>query len=102
MVAMDWTPDPTQDPASQTAAHVSASAMLGWDVLDEWGTTIGTLSDLLLDLQCGAVVSAEVASGGFLGAGEARRCVRWAQLQPVAGRRALLFRDGRPAGPDDF
>lgn len=88
---MHWSKHHPPAPDSQPAALVSASGMLGWDVLGPAGDLLGTLSDLLLDLDRGTVLSAEVSSGGFLGAGEVRRQVRWDQLHALPTRRALLL-----------
>jgi hypothetical protein len=53
-------------------------------VVDSTGEVLGSIVDLLLDLERGRIAYAVVASGGFLGVGERLVAVPWNALRPDA------------------
>lgn len=59
----------------------AASSFYARSVVDRDGEVIGTISDLMLDLECGRVAYAVVATGGFLGVGELLFAVPWRALR---------------------
>lgn len=61
-------------------------------VVDAAGKVIGSLVDLMLDLERGCVAYAVVASGGFVGVGERLFAVPWAALR-AEGERFVLSAD---------
>jgi sporulation protein YlmC with PRC-barrel domain len=66
-----------------------AASLCGWMVVDRSGETVGSIADLMLDLDCGRVAYAVVASGGFVGVGEKIFAVPWSALKSV-GRHFVL------------
>lgn len=77
-----------------------AAALCGWMVLDRSGDAIGSISDLMLDLERGRVAYAVIASGGFVGVGEKIFAVPWSALKN-AGRHFVLqaSRSALDSGP---
>ena len=82
-----------------------AASLCGCMVLDATGDPVGSVRDLVLDLERGCVAYAVVASGGFLGVGERLVAVPWSALEGngtqfvlQGGRTAL---DGGPAVEPD-
>jgi sporulation protein YlmC with PRC-barrel domain len=52
-------------------------------VVDPEGEVLGSISDLMLDLERGQVAYAVVAAGGFMGMGERLFAVPWSALRAV-------------------
>lgn len=61
----------------------AATSFLARTVVDKDGETLGSISDLMLDLERGRVAYAVVASGGIMGIGERLFAVPWSALRPV-------------------
>ena len=61
----------------------SAEHLVGWPVEDSLGHVLGTVRQLLFDLQTGRLACAVVASGGFMGQGEAHFTLAWEGLEPM-------------------
>lgn len=65
-------------------------------VVDREGEVLGSISDLMLDLERGRIAYAVVATGGFMGMGERLFAVPWSALRVVGqqfvleGKRAAL------------
>jgi hypothetical protein len=55
-------------------------------VVDSEGEVLGSIVDLLLDLEIGRIGYAVVASGGFLGIGARLVAVPWTALRPHQGQ----------------
>ena len=72
-----------------------AASLCGWMVIDGLGDSVGSVRDLVLDLERGRVAYAVVASGGFLGVGEKLIAVPWSALKHNG--RQLVLQGGRPA-----
>ena len=76
-------PAPAQDPIRQDQAseELRADWIVGTTVTTPEGETIGTINDVLLDQEDGAVTAAIVSVGGFLGFGAKQIAVKWDDLQ---------------------
>ena len=77
-----------------------ATSLCAQIVVDEEGQVLGSIVDLLLDLERGCIGYAVIANGGFMGLGERLVAVPWSALKAQArqfvlqGKRAML--DGCP------
>ncbi|SFZ82153.1 Sporulation protein YlmC, PRC-barrel domain family [Devosia enhydra] len=61
-------------------AAIRASRVIGTDVKDQTGKTIGKIEDVVLDKTDNAIMFAVIGFGGFLGIGEKFHPVPWAVL----------------------
>jgi sporulation protein YlmC with PRC-barrel domain len=69
-------------------------------VVDRDGEVLGSISDLMLDLERGCVAYAVIVSGGFMGMGERMFAVPWRALCPVGQQFVLeCKRAGLEAAP---
>jgi sporulation protein YlmC with PRC-barrel domain len=59
---------------------IRAKKVIGTDVKDTSGKTIGKVEDIMLDKQSSNIMYAVVGFGGFLGMGEKYHPVPWTQL----------------------
>jgi sporulation protein YlmC with PRC-barrel domain len=66
--------------ASGHTAAIRAKKVIGTDVKDTSGNTIGKVEDIMLDKQSSNIMYAVVGFGGFLGMGEKYHPVPWSQL----------------------
>ena len=66
--------------ASGHTSAIRAKRVIGTDVKDTSGTTIGKIEDIMLDKQSSNIMYAVVGFGGFLGMGEKYHPVPWTQL----------------------
>jgi sporulation protein YlmC with PRC-barrel domain len=84
------------------APTVSASALLGAEVVTPSGSEVGYITDLAVDLQESAVLYAMVYADGGAATGEKVYGVPLAALRPGVQRDQLVLREGadgpRPAG----
>ena len=62
-----------------------ATSLCARTVVDSTGEVLGSIVDLLLDLERGRIAYAVVASGGFMGVGERLVAVPWNALMPGPG-----------------
>ena len=69
--------------------HSPGTSLCTHLVVDHAGTVLGSIVDLLLDLERGRIAYAVVASGGFIGMGERLVAVPWNALKAQA-RQFLL------------
>jgi hypothetical protein len=60
-----------------------ATSLYARTVLDREGEVLGSISDLMLDLERGCIAYAVVAAGGFMGIGERLFAVPWTALRPL-------------------
>nr|WP_186329707.1 PRC-barrel domain-containing protein [Variovorax boronicumulans] len=74
----------------------SAETLLGWSVVDRHGSPLGTVQQLLCDLRTGRIVYALVASGGFVGQGEARFALDWSGLEAADGPQRFIWHGAAP------
>ena len=65
---------------------LSATKMIGDDVVNRAGENLGKIEELMLDLEKGRVAYAVLSFGGFLGMGEKLFAVPFEALQLDAGR----------------
>ncbi len=82
---------PRLGPSPQLAAGTSLCART---VMSSAGDVLGSISDLMLDLECGRVAYAVIASGGFVGIGERLVAVPWSALKQVGQHFVLLGKPG--------
>lgn len=64
-----------------TAQHLSATSLIGDNIKNSQGESLGDLKDLMIDLGTGNVGYAVVAFGGILGMGEKLFAVPWKALR---------------------
>ena len=67
----------------------AATALLARTVVDGAGEVLGSVADLMLDLDRGSIAYALVATAGFLGIGERLCAVPWSALR-ADGQRLVL------------
>jgi|GEM_PF-3265666 Uncharacterized conserved protein len=73
--------EPTPAPGAAARRAQSARVLIGQDVNDARGKTLGEIHDLVVDPKRGEILFALVASGGLLGVGEEIRAVPFAALR---------------------
>jgi sporulation protein YlmC with PRC-barrel domain len=66
--------------ATGHTSAIRAKKVIGTNVKDTTGTTIGQVEDIVLDKQSNNIMFAIVGFGGFLGIGEKYHPVPWASL----------------------
>jgi len=66
-----------------------ATSFYARTVIDRDGNVLGSISDLMLDVERGRVAYAVIATGGFVGLGEQLFAVPWGALRPV-GQQFML------------
>jgi sporulation protein YlmC with PRC-barrel domain len=66
--------------ASGHTAAICASRVIGTDVTDRNGATIGEVKDIVLDKLSNNIMFAIVSFGGFLGIGEKYHPIPWMEL----------------------
>jgi len=69
--------------ASGHTRAISASRVIGSNVYDTSGTSIGDVHDIVLDKQSDKIMFAVLSFGGFLGIGEKYHAMPWASLNYV-------------------
>lgn len=74
----------------------SAETLVGWPVQDPDGFVLGTVQQLLFDLQSGRIAYAVVASGGFVGQGESRFALTWDDLEAADAPPRLIWHGAAP------
>ena len=91
-------PAPTRPPAGlpDQPDLRSADALLGWSVVDSRGGLLGTVQQLVCDLRTGRIAYAVVASGGFVGQGEARFALDWDGLEAADAPQCFIWRGAPP------
>ncbi len=71
-----------------SGASIRASQMIGMNVYNTDGKSLGKINDLVIDSSRGKVRYAAVSYGGFLGLGDKLFAVPWAAFQTHAGTKA--------------
>lgn len=74
-----------------TAQHLSASSLIGDDIKNPQGESLGDLKEIMIDLGTGKVGYAVVAFGGVLGMGEKLFAVPWDALHVDQGNKCLTL-----------
>jgi sporulation protein YlmC with PRC-barrel domain len=77
--------------ATQTWRVLSASTLKGDDVVDAKGEKLGTIEELMIDLDRGCIAYAVLSFGGFLGMGDKLFAIPWSALSVDSmGKRLVL------------
>ena len=97
---MHHAPAPAPPPSGRRLC--SPEKFYGWPVEDQAGRVLGTVNHLLIDMRHGQVAYAVVASGGFLGLGEARFPLPWHALEPARDGTARFIWNGVPPADADL
>lgn len=71
-------PDPNG--ASGAARHAPLSTLYGNKVVNRDEEMLGSINDILLDVECGRIAYVLLASGGFMGIGERLFAIPWNAL----------------------
>ena len=66
--------------ATGHTSAIRAKKVIGTEVKDTSGNTIGKVEDIMLDKESSSIMYAVVGFGGFLGMGEKYHPVPWSQL----------------------
>jgi sporulation protein YlmC with PRC-barrel domain len=73
------------------ARMLSANMLTGARVLTRDGVSIGSVGELMLDVQRGRIAYVVVAHGGFMGLGERLHAIPWSALGIDPERRCLVL-----------
>lgn len=73
------------------AQHLSATSLIGDDVRNPQGESLGDLKELMIDLGTGKVGYAVIAFGGVLGLGEKLFAVPWQALRVDHQNKCLVL-----------
>jgi len=65
---------------AQTSAALSASTLIGDDVINLEGESLGTIEELMIDVKNGRIAYAVLSFGGFLGIGDKLFAVPWSAM----------------------
>ncbi len=90
--------------ATGHTSAIRARKVIGTNVKDTAGTTIGQVEDIVLDKQSNNIMFAIVGFGGFLGIGEKYHPVPWASLdysKDQDGYVVSLTKEQLQAAPSD-
>ena len=90
-------------PSGHTSA-IRAKKVIGTNVKDPSGNTIGEVNDIVLDKQSNNIMFAIVSFGGFLGIGEKYHPLPWASLNYDEAENAYVVnytKDQLKAAPAD-
>lgn len=79
----------------QNPAVLSAGTLTGDPVINETGENLGTLEELMLDLDSGRVLYAVISFGGILGMGNKLFAVPWQALRVDTDRKAVVVNVSR-------
>jgi sporulation protein YlmC with PRC-barrel domain len=77
--------------SAATRSTLSASTLIGDSVNNRAGENVGSLKDIMLDLEAGRIAYAVVSCGGFLGIGEKLFAVPWNALELDSTNHAIIF-----------
>lgn len=76
---------------------MTSSTLTGDAVVNRQDETLGTISDIMLDVQRGRVAYAVMASGGFMGVGERLFALPWSALRLDPARHCFVLDIDRAA-----
>lgn len=77
--------------ATQHVSVMSASTLIGDDVVNPAGEDLGKVEELMIDLGTGRITYAVLSFGGFLGVGDKLFAIPWESLQLDQERRAFIL-----------
>lgn len=70
---------------------LSASTMMGDDVINSAGENLGEIKELMIDLEAGRIAYAVLSFGGFLGLGDKLFAIPWEALSLDTEREAFIL-----------
>jgi sporulation protein YlmC with PRC-barrel domain len=70
---------------------LSAGTLKGDKVVDGMGETLGTLDDLMIDLDRGSIAYAVLSVGGLLGMGDKLFAIPWSAIQVDTAEKRLVL-----------
>jgi len=70
---------------------LSASTIMGDDVVNAEGENLGEIKELMIDLDAGQIAYAVLSFGGFLGLGEKLFAIPWAALSLDSEREVFVL-----------
>lgn len=74
-----------------TRSTLSASTLIGDSVMNSAGEELGSIKDIMLDLDSGRIAYAVLSFGGFLGLGDKLFAVPWNALQLDAPNHSFIL-----------
>lgn len=74
-----------------TGKVLSAGTLKGDKVVDEKGEQLGTLEELMFDMDRGTIAYAVVSVGGFLGMGDKLFAIPWSALRVDTEEKRLIL-----------
>lgn len=77
--------------AITTRHTLSAGTLTGDEVKNSAGESLGTIKDIMLDVDSGRIAYAVLSYGGFLGLGDKLFAVPWSSLQLNAADHSFLL-----------
>jgi sporulation protein YlmC with PRC-barrel domain len=77
--------------STATRATLSATTIIGDSVNNPQGENLGTIKDIMLDLDTGRVAYAVLSYGGFLGMGDKLFAVPWNAMRLDAPNHAFVL-----------
>ena len=88
--------------ASGHTSAIRAKKVIGTEVKDSSGSTIGKVEDIMLDKESSTIMYAVVGFGGFLGMGEKYHPVPWSKLDYSNGAYVVPYtKEELEAAPAD-
>jgi sporulation protein YlmC with PRC-barrel domain len=70
---------------------LSASTLMGFDVENSAGESLGSIEDIMLDLGTGRIAYAVLSFGGFLGMGDKLFAIPWSKLTPTNKEKTFIL-----------
>jgi sporulation protein YlmC with PRC-barrel domain len=83
--------DARLDAAGANACQAPVSALYGNKVVNRKEETLGSISEILLDVSCGRIAYVLLASGGFMGVGERLFAIPWNALTLDMNRKCFVL-----------
>lgn len=74
-----------------TAQHLSATSLIGDDINNPQGESLGDLKDLMIDLGTGNIAYAVISFGGVMGMGAKLFAVPWKSLRVDHANKCLTL-----------
>lgn len=77
--------------SSANRSTLSAGTLIGDEVINLSGEKVGSIKDIMLDIETGRIAYAVLSCGGFLGIGDKLFAVPWNSLSLDADKHAFVF-----------
>jgi sporulation protein YlmC with PRC-barrel domain len=78
-----------------TSSEVSTSTLIGANVKNPQGETLGSIKELLIDPQEAKIMSAVVSVGGILGIGAKTVAIPWNEMKPQSDGKEIIVAMGK-------